>query len=263
MSLYLCAPYGGSAPEAGLMYLLANYSKIFGIEAAQLRCNGVVPVCDFDESRNWKRTVTSCATCISSQRPFATWAGITSVDLSSYVIAERVIEGERSLQFLSQDELKNVEIGGLNLFDIAAQSVTLRMKGEGRVLTPVETTDIVRQYVRAAHRAVYAARQFFAISKPTLLVVAGGDDLITKSFVAVAESMGRAVGVFSWDGGERAVRIRKTLSSEKVLCGLVVENVLRMRNDVKTWPREVSKTLDDILSFLGISTEQLTLPLAQ
>lgn len=263
MSITLVTPLSSASPESGLMYLLGAYANSVGIEVTQVRCNGVLPVCDRDEEIGWERSITSCLHCAASQRPYAQWGGIASKDLSESVSPKDLLTLSRTLEVLPAEDLEKFEFNGRVLSSLVSASRDNWAQSTGK-MTEAMPLSMQKRWLLSSGLMLGAARSYLLRYRPVSLVVARGDDVISSSWIAAAEDLPRSVVQCAWDGAERAVKIAvRGTKSDTILCSLVIENLLSMRNDVKTWPKEVTRTLDELLSFIGISSEQLSLPIAQ
>lgn len=263
MKIAVFTPFGTQSQESGLIYLLANYLKSAGADAAQLRCNGVFSTCDRDADNQWRRPFQGCFQCIADQSSVAQWSALDVQELSRFVMPEEIEETKRLLLTTPVGELMSLEIRGIRLWDTIVGSFLNRFG----ITTPDsgnrQHEQALRRFMLGGARMLLATRRFNNLCSPDLLLVAGGNDFLSAGLVAQSKEQRRSVALLQWAIHERHVRILHPREKKELTCELFLEGIARMRADVKTWPTELITIIEDILTFLEVPSTQIALPLAQ
>lgn len=263
MKAVIGSPFGSLSEESGLIYLLANYIRSAGVDTVQLRCNGIFSLCDRDAESNWRRGIESCVSCMSDQGSLAAWSGADIRDLSLFLAPFEVEQTKRWMYTISDEELSTVEFRGIVPWHTAKNTFFFRCGVEVPDPANKVHTQVARRLLLSALRMRLAARRFLEHEAPTLVLVAGGRDFISRSLIeeCVANSFGHVL--FQWQLDERCVRIHHPRKPEALSCELVMNRITSMRADFRTWPLELMTILDDILQFLEIPRAELLLPAAK
>lgn len=261
MKISIFVPFGSHSQEAGLLYLLANFLKQTYPEVTQLRCNGMFAVCDRDVDSSWSRGVTSCFTCIGDQRALSDWSGLPVQEFSAYLTPDHVRATKVWIDSLSAEQLSVAELRGRDISNLCKASFANRYGASGFDAQNKSHEQFLRKVLVSAARTTLATERFYERYAPDMVLVGGGSDFITQSFVAVAKSLQRDVSLCRWDIASRSIHISHPRSEKSLSCELVPEGVLGMRSDPKTWPSELVSIVQGILSFLELGSGQLKLPI--
>jgi len=262
MKISVFAPFGSLSYESGLIYLLSNYLKTIYSDVRQLKCNGVFSVCDKDGEKDWKRSLDSCLQCMNDQKGLARWSNLESETLSRYIQPDRVEEGRKFFVSASMNELKSFECEGLNLFDLSKNSIIDRLQGPRIDLDNPQHEAVVRQILLAAFHMSLAAKGYIASFRPDLSFVTDSSDYISLIYKKMLEREKRATVLFKWDGAEYCVKVFHPTNGKFVSCEFLLDGIANVRPDPNTWPEEIVKMVQEVLSFLDIECDQYVLPLA-
>jgi len=263
MKIAIFVPYGGFSKESGLMHLLANYINTITNDVLQLRCNGVFSLCDRDEESGWQRKLNSCLSCMANQTNLADWSGVSLSDLSRFITPAEIVSTRRWIHSLPTNVLNQLNFRGINLFELSSESLQQRLGVATPDLANKKHEQVTRRMLLSAARMCLATKRFQQQAAPTISLVAGGHDFITRSFAEQSRKQNSDIAVFEMDINERCVKIRHPRTNKLFACELLITDISHMRSDCKTWPREIIGVLDNILAFLEISQAQIALPLAR
>ena len=263
MTILLHTPYGSHHKESSLMYLVANYLHSINLSVLQITCNGLFSLCDRDEENSWKRQIDSCLSCISDQCSLARWSSIGRSDLSKYIQPDEIVSTRRMVNGLSSANLKKVKYYGIFLYDLCLESFKLRSGGGLPDLANKKHEQLIRRYMLSAMRMCLSVKRLLNIVRPELTLLASGEDFITRSYIEQAKLQKKEVILFKMDIHERCVKIINLQAPKVFNCPLLINDVTSMRGEVSTWPKELAAAINDIVSFLGVSDNQITLPLAR
>jgi hypothetical protein len=263
MKTVIFTPYGSLSKESGLIHLVANYvgTVIGGVSA--LRCNGIFSLCDRDEETSWTRNLESCAICMTNQAQYANWAAAEILDLSLYLNSDEIVATKRWMHNLSTQSLLSACFKEVNLYQLSKESLSLRLGVAGPDLANKKHEQITRRVLLSAARMCLATARFNNKYAPDLVLVANGQDFISKAFIVQSQNQKRDIATFSVDINERCIKIRHPKTGKLFTCELLITDISNMRSDSRTWPKEILVMLDDVLNFLDISQSQIPLPLAR
>jgi len=191
------------------------------------------------------------------------WANLSFLRLSSFLGPQDIYESKRWIVALRDEELKQVEFKGLNIFELCSGTLAARFGSSQIDIKNRNHCQFLRRMLLAALRMCIATRKFNDQYMPQFSIVAETDDFMSKSFFAHSRAQNKMVVPFRWDISARAVRVTHPLSGQYFNCNFVLDEVTSMRADVKTWPSELINVVRDLLAFLDISETQLSLPLAR
>lgn len=253
MSIILFAPFASLNPEAGLLYLFANYLRSQRHDISQLRCNGIFPRCDRDSENLWKRNLRSCVECIGDQRGFAKWSGIDSRELSSFILPEEIEETSRGIRDVPGNNLMAFRFKGVPLFDLCKGSVRALFGTDLPQLMDSQQVEETRALLLSTLRMSVAVRRLNNTIVPKVALVIGGQDYLTRTFVAQSMSQGVEVCVFQWNLSERVVDVIHLKDNRVLPCELVIDNVKTMRNNPDSWAPELVQHLQQIIDFIPIT----------
>ena len=264
MGLVVCSPYGLMREESGVLGLLANYLSKSSWPVSLLRCNGAFSICDRDGESGWRREPESCFACMQEQSCLAGWAAVPVHELSSFLLAEDVLESKRWVLELTSDEhLLAARFHDHPVFDLCRGSFHYRFGLDHPDLRNKNQEQALRRLMMSAVRAILACERFNRQAAPELALVSGGGDYISAVYSACARRQGSRVAQFVWDLAARTVRVIHPVSNREYACPLVFEDVTSMRADSRTWPFELIQILDELLVFLDVTSSQLELPIAR
>ena len=252
MSIVLCSPYGGyKTPEAGLLYLLGRYLAARGSAVSQLKCNGVLPVCDRDAESNWRRPVSGCFACMQDQRDLSAWSGIGTIELSTFLSPDDVQRTARWVNGLSDEELSAAEFDGVNVSDRAAGTFAHRFDVPKLDLHNKQHVRFQRVLLLTAARLRAALKNFSQRVNPAMMCSPGGDNVFSASVQDACARTQTPVILLDASLAQRCVVLRRADGSIHE-CPLFIEDVLSLRNDVQTWSPELLRLLGEVETWLGV-----------
>ena len=263
MKTVVFTPYGSASPETGVIYLLANYLTKGFPDIYQLTFNGICSISERDAEVDWKKDIESWFRCIADQKRLAHWSGIETLEFSPYLPCTEIEKTRRWILKLTDDQLAALDFNGLDLFPLVKDSFANRF---GIAIPNVQNKlhiPYLRQLLLACLRTQHATERFVQMETPNLIFIAGGDDFITKGFVEATKNSSADVVVFRWRVNDRCVTVTHPRIEDDFKCPLVLEDIASMRSDYRTWPHEIITILKDIMGFIGISENQMALPIAK
>lgn len=263
MNIISFVPYGLQSREAGLIAMIANYLRTQDLPVTQLRCNGVVPTCDRDGRDGWQRSVTSCLNCISDQSKLGRWAEQSMEDLSPYLTPADVDETKRWMLGLGKLELLTAQYQGVSLARICRSSLEARFETDRPDIMNRANEMIVRRILLSSARVLKAVRRYIHTSRPDYALIASGEDYITAAASYAFREKKVKVSLFAWNKHSNDIAIESPVSGKVATYPLVFENVTQLRKDIRTWPVELSRMLEEILAFIDLAPVQISLPLAR
>lgn len=273
MRIVAATPFGMMSSESGLMMLLLRYLHSMGYQIEQLRCNGVLSVCERDGEVGWRRTPHSCLICMREQADLGRWAQAEVGLLGQYLSASEQEETARWMLSLSDAQLLRPHYEGYDLKSIFEQPLRVRfgfsaLDSSGLDSLAEPERKALRGLYLSGLRALLAARRYVAKTRPGMLFLAGGKDLITHSLAYQAEAHKVGVVRFEWQISNRSVRVyhpdRDSSSADGTYdCPLFFTDLDTMRNDPSTWPKDMLDVVGQTLDFLGIPAQQLALMVAR
>lgn len=263
MRIAACSPYGFAQQETGLILLLANYLKRIYPEVVQLRCNGVLSLCDRDSDSSWRRDMNTCFQCQGEQRELARWSNLTLEDLSRHLEPGEIESTKRWIVSLRAEALMTAAWEGVPVFPLAAGTWQNRFETSRPDPANRSHEQMMRRFMLSAVRLLIAGKRFHASFAPDAFLVASGEDLLSRSLIAAAEGVARPVTLFRWDVSRRAVLIRHPGTGAIHPCELLLDNLTSLRADPATWSEALLGIVDEILAFLGIVEPRAQLALAR
>lgn len=260
MKISIFAPYGPYSQESGVVYLLGNYLKGMFSDVSQLKCNGVFSICERDAESSWKRDIDTCTLCMADQAHLQKWSDLDSVDASRCIGAQEIEMTKRWLQEQGDAELVGLEHNCLPLFEYCEQTFQKRFAAEFD-LQNKRHVQVMRKMMLSALRMQVITNNFYNTFTPDMCFVAGGGDLLSKTFIEGLSGTHTETVRFRWDMHERTISIHRARSDEAITCELLLDGVSNMRADHRTWPDELRMIIDDILDYLDLKYAQLQLPI--
>lgn len=230
MSLVLFAPVSTHRPEVGIMLLMASQLAGAAGDAFVLRCNGFLSACDrdFEVATDAPRAVDQCVRCMREQRDFATALSLPMVELGSF-IEPTDLEQVKLEQINGRARSKVDEVGYVS--PIPANLLPERTKA-----LRSESGIILER----------AARKLFTEARPKMFFVAGEPEFVPVIAANVANEAGARVVVFAWDAPQSLVVIRVIGTDVVINCPFVVEDLTRVKVDLRSWPKELVSIFDQL-----------------
>lgn len=263
MKIVSFVPYALQSREAGLVAMIANYLRTYDLPVTQIRCNGIVPTCDRDSSEAWQRSVTTCLSCISEQTKLGRWAEQRADDLSPYISPADIDETKRWMLGLSKIELLTAEYEGISLARICKSSFEKRFETDRPDVMNRSVEMVVRRMILATARIMRAMRKYAVSNRPDFALIASGEDYLTAAAAIALRERKVKVSVFGWNKHSNDIAIENPVTGKVATYPLVFENVTQLRQDIRTWPSELSRMLEEILAFIDLAPAQVALPLAR
>jgi hypothetical protein len=171
-----------------------------------------------------------------------------------------VRESKEWISSVATSRLLSLRYEDVPLFDLCAGSFRARFGVELPDLDAAEHEPVLRRLMLAAVRMCMAARRFDSDRDADLVLVAGGNDVITKTYLRQAAGTSRPVSVFAWDMSGRMMTVTHPHHRETYSCTVFVQGGSTMRTDPATWPSEIRATVEGLINFLGLRGTQLSLP---
>lgn len=252
MKLAVFSPYGALYKQASLAYVVTNYLSKAGAEATVLRCDGALGVCRRDSAGNQRgRSLSSCLVCAGEQAAHAAWASVRTVNLSSYVAAEDVLQGNMWIEDVPADDLCRLEFKGEPLWEACEGDVQQRFPDvHGGQLNDAESSYVRRLYTAYIQTAV-ATERFLSALQPTLTLVVASGDALSRAYLSQAQRFEGDVAVFSYDSHDDAIAVESLRGGSRYTTKVLLEGVTSMRTDPRTWGPEVTSMVHDVLTVLG------------
>jgi hypothetical protein len=257
MKLAVFSPYGNFSREAGLLYLVTNYLLKSGADVTQLRCDGAFSSCARDQKHNWNRTLFSCARCISEQRSLAQWAAVKSKDVSSFILADDVLQSTKWIASVHRSELVRSEFRGISLWEICRDDFSVRFQTADILrLSGSEEAHVRELFVSAVH-ALAAVDRFVSTVLPTIHLVVSSNDVLSNAYLAYLRSTRADAALFSYDSAEESIAIESATSGARYNTKLMLDDITAMRSEPKTWSPEVTSIVHEMLTFLGLAPDKV------
>ena len=263
MKIALFAPYVTPAPETNLLYLVGRYLARYSDQVTQLHCNGAFSLCAKDRLTGHRRNALTCPRCRSEQKAFADWAEIIPLELSRYLSPDLVTETRRLVMEGPGEELAGTEWRGSSLFELARHEVFARLDGQPPSLQRPDHEQLVRQILLSSARSLAASSAFIAEWKPTLALVAGGEDVLSRGFVEAVLRADVTLVVFRSDPGQELVRAIHPGIGKVWSCELGLASALALPHNPEKWPAELFGAIEDLALTFGLVDAQMALPLAR
>ena len=261
MKLAVFTPFGMWSRETGVIYLLINYLEGIYPGILQLRCNGFMPCCALDAERGWRRNFDSCFNCISEQESLASWSRINSADLSKYLTPDDVVYAKRWVVSLNDGDLMTAEFNGQKLFDVCADLFKERFGDEQLNLSHKTQAQFLRQLLLCAARMQLASDRFYKQAMLSHIFLTADNDYMNLMLFSRAIEHNVTPVRFTWDLHTRMTSLKMASKEEEYSCDLLLDNITEMRSDPSTWASELLSVIRDMISYLGLSDTQLSLPL--
>jgi hypothetical protein len=257
MKLALFSPYGFVHTEGGLLYLIANYLIKNGADVAQLRCDGAFSMCGRDTRTSGGRNVMSCSRCVGEQRALAQWASVRSKEVSSFLVADDVLQSSKWLSVVKGADLLRAEFRGVNLWSVCADEFTARYPESSLTELGSREEECLRQLYQGYVHTTVAAERFIAGAAPSLHFVAGRLDPMSRAYITQAQAGGADVAIFFYDSNEEVIVVESAQTGARYGTTLVLNGIASMRSDPRAWAPEVTAVVHEILTFLGLAPDRV------
>ena len=263
MNVCLFVPFGSSSPESGMVYLIGKYLLSLGHQIQVLRCDGAFSLCDRDAEDTWRRNVTSCFSCMREQQQFAQWGEFGLTELASFLKPPDIEMSWRWVVERSTERLLEETFEGQRLFQTVQQSFINRFSANQPDIKNKQHDAYLRRLVLAAARMHLAARRFVTSALPNIAAVAGARDFLSIALLSELKNAQRDGIIFQMHVAERSIQVIHPGKQQALSCDLLVEDVTRLRSDVRTWSRELILMLDSVLEFLDIDPVPVAFSIAR
>ena len=252
------SPYGAYGEEVGTLTLFSYFIRDMFLGVYPLACNGAFSLCERDNEIMGERSIRNCMSCFKEQKAQHASIGAPAIEISSLLRPKDIRETHEWVSSLSAADLSGAVYGGKPVSEILER--VYRRRGANFSLIDVAQDDetLVRRGLLVVARVMEATKRFISIYNPDLILVARGDDILTRPFVQMAKALGIKVSTFRWDLGVRSILVSHPIHETYWRC----EIVLPAATTKPELPRlaEIHRIqLIDLAKFLGLATEQLTL----
>lgn len=261
MSLGIFSPYGRASGETGFLMVLARYLSRRGYGMVQLRCNGVLPTCGRDQLKAGGRQLMSCVECMNEQDQGTRWAELNTMDISGYFRPTDFLEHQRALSLCSIKELERFTADGVCVGEICASMMRSTTGGQEAASSDAMPDRGQRNILLQTARALNAFSRLTLEHAFDAFLTPAGDDFYLKSLAAVAERRGVRHFRFKWEAASLTMKITGALSGQEFKSNLFFDDVSAMRSNVESWPEEIQSQLKAVEMYLGITQQQLSLPI--
>jgi hypothetical protein len=195
---------------------------------------------------------------LNDQRAFAAWAGASVSDISSEIVPEDVQTAAKWIQGVAPESLERVEFRGVNLWSACRSELVMRWEQ----LHPAELTEAQEQDIRALFisyvRTAVASERFLSRFSPTLVLVSSIRDPLSHAFVLQAKQAKIDTAVGWYDPDSETVGIESLATRQSYATSLILEGLVSMRSDPRTWGPEITAMVHEALTFLGCAPDRLT-----
>lgn len=256
MKLAVFSPYGVYGRETGVLYLVVNYLLRQGAEGMQLRCDGAVRACGRDQKHGWNRTLFTCSRCMAEQKATSDWASMRAKTVSSFLLPDDIQQSQKWISSVPKEALRQSEFRGVPLWEICRDEFEARFPDvDPTTFNYMQEQALRDQYLSVVH-AMVGIDRFVSTVSPTLHLISGGKDALSKAYRTIA-SRGRFEGaVFWYDTQEEVVAVESLLTGARYNTKLILDNITTMRSDPKTWAPEVTAIMHEMLTFLGFAPDR-------
>lgn len=259
MSLAVFSPYGALSKETGFLMVLARYLSTRGYGVTMIRCNGVFPRCGRDRHLAHGRSFSTCIECMKEQDLISQWGGFSSIDLSPYLEGLDINEQQTRLAHFSSGTMDRFFCEGVRVRDVISQApaaAPLRVVSNDESPPPTPKEEMLL----AAQALTACAKLISERVLDGLLLPVGGDFLL-RAMAAVAEKKGIKIFQFKWNEAQMMMNISGGEYVHEFRSHLFFDDISTMRVEVETWPEEIRIHLKEIEEYLGITQQQLSLPM--
>jgi hypothetical protein len=257
MKLAVFSPYGALHREAGLLYAVTNYLAKNGAEVCQLRCDGAVAACGRDRRGGSVRSPFQCARCMNEQQALIGWARGHGRDVANLLAPEDVIKTTEWIQGVPVDALERVEFRGVNLWSVCAEELKVRWDGADVEANQQARVADIRELFASYVRIALASERFIDQWKPSFTMISSIHDPLGHAYLLQAKLAKVETAVWSFDPEGECVVVESLSNPKRYETRLVLEGVVSMRNDPRTWGPEVNAVLHEVLTYLGYAPDRV------
>lgn len=258
MKILSFSPYSLGRANDNLITLLGAYLNRQEAKVDNLRCNGCFSICENDAQSSWRGSFSKCFNCQAKQFMAGSWYASSKLDLGSLLTPEEVQQSNRLISECHAEDLIALCLNKVSIFDNCAGTFEVRFATRELDASNYEQVNFARKLMLTALRNMLAVQKLVLKEKYELAMVPDGRDVLTCSFVSAARSAGTSVAVFKYDRLEGNVFVVNPLNHEIK----VVENVPlldELASDCSDWSEDLISEIRDILAFLALKNEQLSL----
>lgn len=259
MRILLFAPYGLLTEETKVLTVYAWHLRKTFHQVNQLLCNGIFSLCDRDIEFGWSRNLRSCIRCIGDQKKISTLLQGESIEFSKYITPEDMQLTQCWITALAKNQLEKAEYLEIPLYNLVMGTI----RHKYGMLSFSELVDKDESFIRRVYlvsaRCISAAQSLVRQNQYDMALIAGGDDVISKSFMTALQKVGIQTAAFRWDLGMRAVIISHSQNETRWKCDIHCEFDEQDQLDSLGMSKEEIEHLSEISEFLGISTGQMVL----
>ncbi len=264
-------PFGFFSKEAGLISLISNYVRTYGLSVTPILCNGVISACQRDSESGWQRDFNSCLQCISEQNRLAAWSqdtgavnsaasAISTISLSKFLHPQDIDQTKRWILGLSREELLEANFEGLPLGSLCQHSLIKQFQEIDLQNRSVEMA--VRRVLLSAARISRAFKTYSVAEKPDYLLMAGGQDFLSSVARVCLKQKKIAVSLFCYNEACNEIVVENPRNGKVSSYPLVFDNVTNFRTDPRSWPPELLKVLEELIAFIDLTPSQISLPIS-
>jgi hypothetical protein len=251
-------PFGLQSKEAGLVSLLSSYLGLYNLDVKQLLCNGIISACNRDKAQDWQRGFSTCLQCISEQSKFAAWSGRSVQNLSSFLHPKDIDQTKRWILGLERDTLIEAEFEGLPLAALCQSSLRQQFEEVDLLNRSIEAG--VRRVLLSAARVARVFRSYALVDKPDYVLIAGGDDFLSSVSRLVLKERKIAVSLFSWNSMGNDIVVENPTTAKVASYPLVFDDVTSLRADIRSWPPELLRVVEELMAFIDLAPAQVAMP---
>jgi hypothetical protein len=249
MTIALFNPYGSRSPESGFLVVLARYLNERGFSLTALRCSGILTACDRLDSLK-KSSVLTCLDCVREHDKNMGWADIPSTDLSPYFRSNDFLSLSHQVEKVSIARSLALNIEGVSVHEVVSEEVLSQLAPARQATVLLEASRLIK-----AFSCLLRERHFDGIFLPH------GKDVYLKSLTAVAVKKGVRLFQLRWLPERHVVEINGSGESRNFYSELVFDHIDSLRSEVSSWPKEIRQRLGLVEEYLGITQQQLSLPI--
>ncbi|MCI5065974.1 hypothetical protein MRY87_09645 [bacterium] len=288
MKLVIFSPHGVYSPAYATTYMMLRYLHSLSADIVQLQCRGAFSVCERDIEKTVgggqavverpasvarvprapKRTIEGCLQCTAEQESFVQFSGAESRSLNHFLGGEDLKRTRQWVMEKSAEELWSAEWYGLPVVSLI-ETTFHRFSGSPEPrFSSEQHVRLIRQLSLVAIRMAVAGGRCLNQLRPDWLWIPSGSELLTKSFLASVQL--RAAGmpkmqlvIFSQVLDGKVVLAQRHGDAKPYRLESVVDSLVDLRSNIATWPKEVVSEFDSFFRYLGITQNQLSLPVAR
>jgi hypothetical protein len=268
MKITIFSPHGEFSQGYATTYMMVHYLHSLCFDVTQLHCNGAFSVCDRDVDGDIGRTIEHCLRCSAEQRGFADFSGARIRKVTDFLTVDDLQQSRQWVLQRGVDEIWGGEWFSIPIAELIQGSFQ-RITGESHPRFDSQRHGgVIRQLALTAIRMTVAGGKYINQLRPDWLWVSSGEDMLTRALLSAARIQSAP------KLGMQVVRFQTVLDGQMVLAHRdgdaqpyrvqnIVDSLVDVRSDLESWPKEVLREFDEFFGFLGISSSQLSLPVAR